>query len=84
MLSYPSDQNRKIRIESWLPTGDANPVDPTLERMETAQNLFKWDRLILFRMKNERMIVTIRAAEITGREEEDRTDLPSPIDKGGL
>ena len=84
MLSYLPDKNRKIRVEGRLPACDANPVDPTPEGMETAQNFFNRQGMILFRMKNERMVVAIGATEVAVREEEDRTDLPGPIDKGGL
>jgi hypothetical protein len=71
-------------MEGWLPACDANPIDPTPERMKTAQNVFKGQGMILFRMKNERMIVAIGATEVAVRKEEDRTNLPHPIDKGGL
>jgi hypothetical protein len=71
-------------MEGRLPACDANPIDPTPERMKTPQNVFQRQGMILFRMENERMVVAIGAPEVAVREEKDRADLPGPIDKGGL
>jgi len=71
-------------MEGGFPACDADPVDPTLERVKTAQNVSKGQGMIRFRMKNERVVVAIGATEVAVREEEDRTDLPGPIDKGSL
>jgi hypothetical protein len=84
MLSDLPDKNRKIRMEGGLPACDANPIDPTPEGVKTAQNVLKGQGMVLFRMKNERVVVAIGTTEVAVRKEEDRTDLPGPIDKGGL
>ena len=71
-------------MESGLSPCEANPIDPTLKRVEANENLFKWNRKILIRMKNERVVVAIWTAEVAVRKEEDRADFPWPIHKGGF
>jgi len=71
-------------MKGGLSACDANPVDPTLKRVEVTQNLFKRDRAIFFRMKNERVVMAVRTTEIAIRKEEHRADFPWPIHKGGL
>jgi hypothetical protein len=63
---------------------DTNPIDPAFERVEATQNVFQRDRMKLFRMKNERVVMAIGTAEIAVRKKEDRTNLPAPIYKRGL
>jgi len=84
MSFYLSAQERKICMKGRLSTCDTNPIDPTLKRVEATQNVFKRDRTILFRMKNERVVMAVRTAEIAIRKEEHRADFPWPIHKGGL
>jgi hypothetical protein len=76
------DEGRQIPIEGRFSASDANPVNPMMERMETVQDGFKWDRGIPFRMKDEGMVVTIRATEIAIRKEEYGTEFTWPIYKG--
>jgi hypothetical protein len=71
-------------MEGRLSARDANPIDPALKRVEVTQNLFKRDRTKLFRMKNEGVVMAVRAAEIAMRKEEHRADFPWPIHEGGL
>jgi hypothetical protein len=84
MSSYLSDKDWKIRMKSRLPPCNTNPIDPAFERVKATQNVFQRDRMKLFRMKNERVVMAIGTAEIAVRKKEDRTDLPTPIYKGGL
>jgi hypothetical protein len=71
-------------MKGGFSTCDTNPIDPTLKRVEATQNVFKRNRTILFRMKNERVVMAVRAAEIAIRKEEYRTDFSWPIHEGGL
>jgi hypothetical protein len=52
--------------------------------MSAIENLFQRNGRILFRVEDEGMVVAVRTAEITVREEKHRTKFPWPIQKGGL
>jgi hypothetical protein len=84
MSFYLPHQGRKICVKGRLSARNANSIDPALKRVEVTQNLFKRDRTILFRMKNERMVMAVRAAEIAIRKEEHRAYFSWPIHKGGF
>ena len=84
MSFYLPHQERKICMKGRLSARDTNSVDPTLKRVEVTQNVFQRDRTVLFRMKNEGVIMAVRAAEIAIRKEEHRADFSWPIHKGGL
>jgi hypothetical protein len=84
MSFYLSDQERKICMKGRLSPCETNPIDPTLKRVEASKNLFKWNRKILLRMKNERVVMAVRTAEVAVRKEENRAKFSWPIHKGGL
>jgi hypothetical protein len=71
-------------MKSRLSACDTNPIDPAFERVKAIQNVVQRNRMKVFRMKNKRVVMAIGTAEIAVRKKEDRTDLPTPIYKGGL
>jgi hypothetical protein len=71
-------------MEGWLSTRQANPINPIPIRTEVTQDVFNGNRRILLRVKNERVVVTVRATEVAMGEKKDGTDLSWPIYKGGL
>jgi hypothetical protein len=79
-----ADQKRKIGVQRGFSARQANPIHPTSEILEAMQNLVQGDRGVLLRLKDEGIVVTIRATEIAVRQEEHRADLPGPIDKRGF
>jgi hypothetical protein len=84
MSFYFFDQERKIPMKSRLSPCEANPVDPTLKRAKASKNLFKWNRKILLWMKNERVVMAVWTPKVAIRKEENRTNFPWPIYKGGF
>jgi hypothetical protein len=81
VFSDLTDQERKIGVQRRFSARQANPIHPTPEIFEAVQNLVQGDRGVLLRLKDERIVMTIRAAEIAVRQEEHRADLSGPIDK---
>ena len=78
------DQMEKTRMKSGLSSRETNPIDPALKRTESAENGFERNRTIPLRIKDERMIMAVRTAEIAIRKEENGTNLPGPIDEGSF
>ena len=82
MPFYFPDQERKVRMERWLSTREANPVDPIPQRMEASENIFQRNGSILLGMEDQSVVVAIRAAEITTGKENHRADFARPIREG--
>jgi len=68
-------------MKGRLSTCETNPIDPTLKTAEASENLLKWNRKVLLRMKSKRVIMAVRAAEVAIRKKKDRRDFPRPIHK---
>jgi hypothetical protein len=81
---YLSGQEWKISMEGRFSACEADPINPILKRKEVSQNVIEWNRRISLWLKDERVVMAVRTAEIAVREEEDRTDFPWPIHKGGF
>jgi hypothetical protein len=71
-------------VQGRLSTREANPINPISIRTKATQNLFHWNRRILVRLKNERVVVAVRTTEVAVGKKKHRADLPWPIQKGGL
>jgi hypothetical protein len=71
-------------MEGWLSTRQANPINPIFIRTKVTQNVFKGNRSILVRVKNERVVMAVGATEVAMGKKKHRTDLSWPIRKGGL
>jgi hypothetical protein len=71
-------------MKGRLSSCEANPVDPILKRAKANENLFKWNRKILLRMKNEGVVMAVWTPKVAIRKEENRANFSCPIHKGGL
>jgi len=81
---YLQDEGSKIGIEGGLSSRETDAIDPILKRKETVQEGPPGKSRELFGRKNKGMVMAVKAAEVTVREEEDGTDLSRPIDKRSL
>jgi hypothetical protein len=63
---------------------EADPIDPTLKRAKASKSLFKWNRKILLRMKDKKVVMAVWTPKVAIRKEENRANFSWPIHKGGL
>jgi hypothetical protein len=52
--------------------------------VEPRKDLVKWDRKILLRMENEKVIMAVWTPKVAIRQKEDRTNPPRPIHERSL
>ena len=84
MVSYLSDQGRKICMKGRFSACETDAIEPPFKTSEASENLLEWNCKVVLGMKGKGVIMAVRAAEVAIGEEKDRTDFPRPIHKGSL